>query len=91
MPEQPEIRRDWFGNEHVPQGPGHSAFVFDIGDLDQLAAEHDIEIGETIYDDGVWLSCACGWEANLPHPTSLHQANQVAAEHRREAANRKPG
>lgn len=63
------------------RGPGHSSLL--TGDANGiLVARHDIEVGYSAKDDGIWLSCACGWELSLGFNVSIEKAMEAAQEHR---------
>lgn len=48
----------------------------------EFTGEHVIELGYTIWDDGVWAVCNCGeWDVALGVPATLKAANRAAESH----------
>jgi hypothetical protein len=45
---------------------------------------HEVELAYFTSDDGVWLSCSCGWEYNLGFNCSAAEAAKVEAKHKRD-------
>lgn len=61
----------------------HSSILLGEPNAEALAAVHHVELGYTTADDGVWLSCACGWEHCLGWNAMPEKALELVLEHRR--------
>lgn len=60
--------------------------------LDPVAVavtEHTFTVTYTVNDDGIWLQCTCGWDANLGYDPPV-SALTDAVEHHRTAFPRPP-
>lgn len=52
--------------------------------------KHVIGFLHTIWEDGVWLHCSCGWGHNLKYDCSPEEAWQIAKDHRAGKGKKRP-
>lgn len=81
--------RYMLSGDHVPtlqtvaRALHHLGYQLQIEAVRAGPVAHEFTLGYTADDDGVWLSCTCGWSHNLGHEATpaeviLQQGNHLA-------------